>query len=91
MLQKVDQSEFVMLEKIPEMFTWKHTSSSSIRDSMYDTIPYNNACDNERSIDQYIVSMEQIPVPRDLEELQHKTEKENLPESKKNNISNLNS
>jgi hypothetical protein len=84
MLQKVDQSEFAMLEKIPEMFTWKPTSNSIIRNPIYNKQPYNNDEDeNERSIDQYILSMEQIPVPRDLEELQRKTENENLSESKR--------
>jgi hypothetical protein len=84
MLLKVDQSEFTMLEKIPEIFTWKNTSNPRIRDPTYNIQPYNNDEEqNERSIDQYILSMEQIPVPRDLEELQRKTENENLPENKK--------
>lgn len=91
MLLKVDQSEFAMLEKIPEMFAWKHTSNSMIRDPMYQNHNYNNEGENEKSMDQYILSMEQIPVPRDLEELQIKTENEHLPENRKNNINNLNS
>lgn len=85
MLQKVDQSEFAMLEKIPEMFTWKHTINSKIRDSVYDTLPYNNE-DENKSIDQYILSMEQIPVPRDLEELQRETENESMSESKRKEL-----
>jgi hypothetical protein len=83
MLHKLDQTEFAMLERIPEMFAWKPTSNSTIRDSIYDEQSHNNNDENERSIDQYILSMEQIPVPRDLEELQHQTETENLSESKK--------
>lgn len=83
MLQKVDQSEFAILEKIPEMFAWRHNDNIMIRDSIYDKPSRNNEEENERSIDQFILSMEQIPVPRDLEELQHKTENENRSESKK--------
>lgn len=83
MLQKVDQSEFAMLEKVPEIFACKHTGNSIIRDPLCEDKPDNSEDENERTIDQYILSMEQIPVPKDLEELQHKTENENLPDSKK--------
>lgn len=81
MLQKVDQTEFTMLEKIPDIFAWKHASNSMVMNSVYGARPYDD--ENERSMDQYILSMEQIPVPSDMEELQHKTENENLLESKK--------
>ena len=83
MLLKVDQSEFAMLEKIPELFAWKHNSNLRIRDPTYNKQPYNSEEENDKSIDEYVLSMEQIPVPRDLEELQCDIENKNLSENKR--------
>ena len=83
LLQKVDQAEFAMLEKIPDILSWKRFNQNNIggRNSLY-----NSGIDDdssEKSIDEYIISMEQIPIPTDLEELQSRTEDEHFLEGKK--------
>lgn len=76
LLQKLDQTEFAMLEKIPDIFSWKRFNSLSGRDPRYGLNKYDDQ--DEKSIDEYITAIEQIPIPPDLIELQSKTENENL-------------
>jgi len=76
LLQKLDQTEFDMLEKIPDLFSWKRFNNPSIRDPRFN----RNIDDDQdgKSIDEYVTAIEQIPVPYDLIELQSKTDNENL-------------
>lgn len=76
LLQKLDQTEFSMLEEIPELFSWKRINDIGGRNPLYSSSM--NDDQNEKSIEEYVTSIEQIPVPADLEELQSKTEDENL-------------
>jgi len=81
LLQKLDQTEFTMLEKIPDIFSWKRFNNTmSGRD------PRFNICidddQDEKSINEYVTAIEQIPIPPDLMELQVKTENEKLQDSK---------
>lgn len=77
-LERVDQSEFKILKEIPEVLAWKQTKVLP-RDSVYGSDPYEN---EERSLEEYVLNIEQIPIPPELEELQNKIENENLGNSK---------
>ncbi len=81
LLQKLDQTEFSMLEKIPDIFAWKRFNNLSARDPRYGLNKYNDT--DEKSIDEYVCSIEQIPIPSDLEELQSTIGTENLRDSTK--------
>lgn len=82
LLQKLDQTEFSMLEKIPDIFSWKRFNSTmSGRDPRFNI--YKDDDQDEKSIDEYVTAIEQIPIPPDLLELQSKTENEYLSENKK--------
>ncbi len=82
LLQKLDQTEFSMLEKIPDIFSWKRFNSTmSGRDPRFNL--YRDDDQDEKSIDEYVAAIEQLPIPPDLIELQSKTENEHLLESKK--------
>lgn len=76
LLQKLDQTEFAMLEKIPDIFSWKRFNSRGMRDPRYNVGIDDDQ--NEKSMDEYIAAIEQIPLPPDLMELQSRTENENL-------------
>lgn len=76
LLQKLDQTEFSMLEEIPELFSWKRFNNIGQRNPFYNSSM--NDDQNEKSIEEYVTSIEQIPIPADLEELQSNTEDENL-------------
>ena len=73
-LQKLDQTEFAMLEKIPDIFSWKRFNNFGGRDPRYSLDKDSDT--DEKSIDEYITAIEQIPIPLDLIELQSKTENE---------------
>lgn len=79
LLQKLDQTEFNMLEKIPDIFSWKRFNHPDIKDPRFNV--YRGDQD-EKSIDQYVTAIEQIPIPADLLELQSETENEKLSENK---------
>lgn len=79
LLQKLDQTEFNMLEKIPDIFSWKRFNHPDIQDPRFNV--YRGDQD-EKSIDQYVTTIEQIPIPADLLELQSETENEKLSENK---------
>ncbi len=81
LLQKLDQTEFAMLEKIPDIFSWKRFNNTNARDPRFN----RNTDDDldEKSIDEYVAAIEQHPIPPDLLELQSRTENENLLESNK--------
>jgi hypothetical protein len=79
-LQKLDQTEFAMLEKIPDIFSWKRSNNIGVRDPRFNM--YRDDDQDEKSIEQYVTSIEQIPIPLDLIELQSKTENEKLLENK---------
>ncbi len=81
LLQKLDQTEFAMLEKIPDIFSWKRFNNPSIRDPRFGLGRDDNQ--DEKSIDEYVTAIEQIPIPLDLIELQSKTQHEHMVESKK--------
>lgn len=82
LLQKLDQTEFTMLEKIPDIFSWKRFNNTmSGRDPRFNTGRDDNQ--DEKSIDQYVTAIEQIPIPPDLIELQSRTENEKLSENKR--------
>lgn len=81
LLQKLDQTEFSMLEKIPDIFAWKRFNNLSARDPRYGLNKHNDT--DEKSIDEYVCSIEQIPIPSDLEELQSTIGTENLRDSTK--------
>ena len=77
LLQKLDQTEFSMLEKIPDIFSWKRFNNTlSGRDPRF-SIGKDDDQD-ENSIDEYVAAIEQIPIPPDLIDLQSKTEKGKL-------------
>ncbi len=79
LLQKLDQTEFTMLEKIPDIFSWKRFNNTiSGRDPRFNMGRVDDQ--DEKSIDEYIAAIEQIPIPPDLLELQSKTENEKLLE-----------
>ncbi len=78
-LERVDQSEFKMLKEIPDIFAWKH-SKTGPRDPIFGEDPYK-----DKSIEEYILNIEQIPIPQKLEELQSSIENENLRNSKLDN------
>ncbi len=80
LLQKLDQTEFAMLEKIPDIFSWKRFNYTGVRDPRFN-IGIDDDQD-EKSIDQCVTAIEQIPIPPDLRELQSKTENEKLMERK---------
>lgn len=80
-LEHIDQSEFKMLKEIPEVFAWKY-SKTGPRDSIYGPDPYDS---EEKSMEEYILNLEQIPIPHDLQELQEKIEDENIRNTKLNN------
>lgn len=85
LLQKIDQTEFAMLEKIPEMFSWKrYNHPIAGRDPVY----RSNIDDeqDEKSMDEYMTSIEEIPIPEDLIALQSKTESENIGDFKESTI-----
>ena len=81
LLQKPDQTEFSMLEKIPDIFSGKPFNNIGGRNPLYNSSLGDEV--NEISMNEYVFSIEQIPAPYDLEELQSKTEDEHLSESKK--------
>lgn len=81
LLQKLDQIEFNMLEKIPDLFSWKRFNNTSVRDPRFNIGRDDDQ--DEKSIDEFIAAIEQHPIPPDLLELQSKTEYEKLTESKK--------
>jgi maltooligosyltrehalose synthase len=71
LLQKLDRTEFNMLERVPEIFSWKRGLSPSFSSNVHHD-------HNEKSIEEYVTSIEQIPIPSDFEDLQSKVEDENL-------------
>ncbi len=74
-----------MLEKIPDIFSWKRLNSTvSGRDPRYNIGGDDDQ--DEKSIDEYVTAIEQIPIPPDLMELQSKTEDEKLSVSKRSDI-----
>src|SRR5690606_15347427 len=81
LLQKLDQTEFAMLEKVPDIFSWKRFHNTSVRDPRFNM--YRDEDEDEKSIDEYVTAIEQIPIPPDLLELQSRTEHEKLSEFKK--------
>ncbi len=83
LLQKLDQTEFSMLEKIPDIFSWKRFNNSmSGRDPRHNIGKDDDQ--DEKSIDEYVTAIEQIPIPQDLLELQSRTENEKLSETNRN-------
>lgn len=78
LLQKLDQTEFAMLEKIPDIFSWKRFNNIGDRNPFSSSSLDNDQ--DEKSIEEYVCSIEQIPVPPDLEELQSTSENENRME-----------
>jgi hypothetical protein len=80
LLQKLDQTEFTMLEKIPDIFLWKRINNGSGRDPRFNI--YRDDDQDEKSIDEYVTAIEQIPIPPDLLELQSKTENEKISGNK---------
>jgi len=83
LLQKLDQTEFNMLERIPDIFSWKQINNHGGRDPRYGLNIEDSI--NEKNIDEYVLSIEQIPVPYDLQALQHKTENESIVDKNSDN------
>lgn len=69
-LQQLDKTEFSMLERIPDIFSWKKFTNQYLST--------NEIIHDEKSIDEYVLSLEQIPIPDDLHALQSKIEDENM-------------
>ena len=56
LLQKLDQTEFAMLEKIPDIFSWKRFNNTmSGRDPRFNI--YRDDDQDEKSIDEYVCSL----------------------------------
>ena len=62
LLQKLDQTEFNMLEKIPDIFSWKRFNNTMSGHDPRFSIGSDDDQD-EKSIDEYVVTLSKYPFP----------------------------
>lgn len=74
LLKRIDETEFTMLKEMPQLFAWGGVKNQRT-DGMFGE---KDESALNKDIDQFVISMEQISVPRDIEKLQKEVEDKSL-------------
>lgn len=73
-LKSIDETEFAMLKQMPDLFAWgglkQRPGGTEFGEKNQEAL--------SKTVDQFIISMEQIPVARDIEALQRQVEDKSL-------------